>query len=143
MKKTTLRIAVLSLLAAVLASAPSPSLAQEKKKDKPAAEKKEPVKSEKKEGRIPFTGKVAAVDKNAMTITVGERVFQVGSETRLMKGGKPATLGDAVVGEEIGGSYQKGENGKLNAKMIRLGPKPETEPKGEAKKGEGKKKKTE
>ena len=47
----------------------------------------------------PFRGKLAAVDKTAKTIKVGKSIYQITSETRLLKGGKPATLGDGVVGE--------------------------------------------
>jgi len=64
------------------------------------------------------------VDKTAKTIKVGERTFHVTSETRIMKAGKPATLDDAVVGEEVGGTYKEAD-GKLNAVSLRLGPRPE------------------
>jgi hypothetical protein len=130
MKKNMLGIAVLSLLAMAIAAAPISGFAQETKKEAP--------KVEKKQGPIPFNGKIAAVDKVAKTIKVGERTFQITSETKLMKGGKPATLDNAVVGEVIGGNYQKGADGKLNAKTVRLGPKPEAgveaKGKGDAKK---------
>ena len=138
MKKTLLKIGVFSLLAVAITFAPTQGFADEKKT--PAApDKKEAPAGEKKQGRIPFHGKLDAVDKTAKTITLGERKFQITSETKLMKNGKPATLGDAVVGEEVGGNYQKGEDGKLNAKMVRFGPKPGAEVKGEAKKVEGQK----
>ena len=129
MKKNMVRIAVLSLLATALAVAPSLAFAQatnesKVKKDKPAAGA--PVeKAAKKQGVIPFRGKIAAVDKTAKTITVGERTFQVTSETKIMKKDKPATLSDAAVGEEIRGSYKKTDNGKLVAQRIWVGPRPE------------------
>ncbi len=119
MKKTILKIAVCSLLAAAVALAPTQGWAQEKKKDDAAAEKK----GERKAGNV-FRGKVDAVDKAAKTVKVGERTFQVTSETRIMKAGKPATLDDAVVGDEIGGTYKEAD-GKLNAVSLRLGPRPE------------------
>lgn len=72
---------------------------------------------------LPFTGKLTAVDKQAKTITVGERVFQITSETRITKSGKPATLEDGVVGEEAAGSYKTGEGGKLEATTVRFGAK--------------------
>src|SRR6266550_5510907 len=128
MKKTILKIAVCSLLAAAVALAPARGWAQEKKKDDASAEKK----SEKKGGNV-FRGKVDAVNKTAKTIKVGERTFQVTSETRIMKAGKPATLDDAVVGDEVGGTYKE-TDGKLNAVSLRIGPRPE---------GGEKKKKTE
>ena len=135
MKKTTLRMAIVSLLAAIMACAPTQALAQEKKKDKASTEKKaEPT----GERPVPFNGKVAAIDKVAKTVKVGERVFQITSETKIMKSGKPATLDDGAVGEEVAGRYRKASDGKLNALTVRFGSKPEGEPKGEKK---GKKKK--
>jgi len=133
MKRIILRIAVFGLLAAAIAAAPTQTLAQEKK-DKPAAEKKAAPKGNR---GIPFHGKIAAVDKAAKTVTVGERVFRVTAETRIRKHGKPATLADAVVGEEIGGSYTKGDDGKLTAKSLRFGPKPEGAAKAEGKAAAG------
>ena len=121
----------MSLLAVAIAGAPAKALGQEKKKDKPAAEKKEPVKGEKKKGGIPFRGKLDAVDKTAKTIKVGERVFQITSDTRLMKAGKPATLDDGVVGEEVAGNYTQADDGKLMARSVRFGPKPEAKAEGE------------
>lgn len=134
MKKFTIRIAVFSLLVAALALPTGQAFGQEKK-GKGAKEKAE--KSEnaaKKQGAYPFHGKVDAVDKTAKTIKVGQRTFQITSETRIMKAGKPATFNDVAVGEEIGGSCHKTEAGKLVARMIRVGPKPAA---GEAKKREG------
>jgi hypothetical protein len=55
---------------------------------------------------------------------VGKRTFQITSETKIKKGGKPATLDDGVVGEDVGGYYHNGEDGKLNAVSVRFGPKP-------------------
>lgn len=132
MKNTMPKIALVGLLASAVVGAPNHGFAQDNKKEKPAIEKKEAPKSENKKGRGPFNGKISAVDKIAKTITVGERIFQITSETKLMKGGKPATLDDAAVGEAIGGNFQKGDDGKLNAKTVHLGPKPQAE--GEAKK---------
>ena len=94
---------------------------------KPAAEPKAAA-----PGRVtPFNGKIAAVDKQAKTITVGERVFQITSTTRFTKDGKPATLDDAKAGEEIGGAYREGDDKKLNLVSVRVGPKPEVTPKKE------------
>ena len=130
MKRNILRIAVLSLLAAAIAVVSTQTLAQEKK-EKPAVQKKDAPKGER---GIPFHGKITAVNKAAKTVTVGERVFQVTSDTKIKKLGKPATLNDGVVGEDIGGTYIKGDNGKLTAKSLRFGPKPEGEAKGAGKK---------
>ena len=133
MKKSMLNIGWLSLLAIALTLTPTQGFADEKKT--PAAvEKKADPAGEKKQGRIPFNGKLDAVDKITKIITVGERKFQITSETKLMKHGTPATLEDATVGEGVGGNYEKGDDGKLVARMVRFGPRPEAEASGETKK---------
>ena len=126
MNKTITRIAVVALLAAAIGTAPTQVFGEDSKKEKSAA-------AETKQGRLPFHGKIAAVDKKAKTFTVGERTFQITSETRLSKGGKPATLDDVTVGEEVGGSYEKADDGKLIVKMARTGPKAENEVKAKLK----------
>jgi hypothetical protein len=70
---------------------------------------------------IPFKGKLVAIDKSAMTITVTKRTFSITSETKLFKDGKPATLADGVVGDRVTGSYLKGDDGKLTAKSVYWG----------------------
>jgi hypothetical protein len=76
--------------------------------------------------RMPFGGKLKAVDKVAKTITIdreNKNTFAVTSETRITKAGKPATLDEAVVGEPVGGlAVDKG--GKLELLSLRLGAKP-------------------
>jgi hypothetical protein len=131
------RIIVLGLLAAALAVAPGQAFGQSTNKSKTAGEKAEGA-TKKKGGGAPLNGKVAKVDKSAKTITVGETTVQITSETRIMKAGKPATLEDAVVGEEVGIYYVKGDDGKLTARSVRIGPRPEG---AEKKEGQGKDKK--
>jgi len=123
MTKSIAKLAFVGLLAAVIAGAPVRLLAE----NKPAAEKKEPAKGEKKQGVTPFNGKLAAVDKTAKTIKVGERTFQITSETKISKTEKPATLDDAVVGEAIRGAYRNTDDGKMAAVTVRLGAKSEGE----------------
>lgn len=127
MLTTIFRLLILSALAVTLATAPWRADAADDKADASGAT--QPGRSTR---GIPFRGKISKVDKAAMTITVGEtekaRTFQITSETRLMKAGKPAILDDAVVGEEIGGTYRKTDDGKLQALSVRLGPKPEKAP---------------
>lgn len=123
MKKPILALAVMSLLSAAIAFAPTQLWAQDNKKDDAAAEKKEGTK--KGEG-LPARGKVTAIDKAAKTFTVGERVFHINAETKMMKAGKPATLEDAAVGEDVGIYYKK-DGEKLVALTARFGPRPEGE----------------
>ncbi len=124
MLKIIFRLLTLSLLTAALLATPARALAEEKKSDAPAAaETAKPVRG------LPFTGKLGAVDKTAKTITIPgkekSRTFQITSETRMRKADKPAILDDAVVGEDVGGTYRKTDDGKLEALTLRFGPKPE------------------
>lgn len=92
-----------------------------------------PVPAEKGEKKapksLPFRGKIAAVDKVANTIKVGERTFHVTSTTKMAKAGKPAILDDATVGEEVGGAYREADGGKLELVSLRIGAKPKEEKK--------------
>src|SRR5690242_18251197 len=64
---------------------------------------------------IPFHGKIKAIDKTDMTITVGKETIQITSQTRITKLGKPAVFEDGQVGDNVGGAYRKDEEGHLNA----------------------------
>jgi len=110
------------LLTAAVVLAPMAGIAQDKPKAPPGKAETKPAPSVR---AVPFRGTVAAVDQAAKTVTVGQRVFQITSETKVMKSDQPATLGDVKVGDAIAGNYLKGDDGKLTAKMIRFGPKPE------------------
>jgi hypothetical protein len=65
------------------------------------------------------------VDKTARTIIVGKRTFLITSETKINKSGKPATLEDGVVGEQVSGYVKPNEQGKLVATKINFGAKAE------------------
>jgi hypothetical protein len=87
---------------------------------------------------IPFRGSINEIDKAAKTINIGKekkRTIQITDKTKIIKDGKPATLDDAKVGDEVGGSYRD-NGGKLEAGSLRIGPKPEgdAKPKAEKKK---------
>lgn len=104
------------ILAAFVATTILPVSAQDAK---PADKKDAPARA------IPFRGKIGAVDKQAKTVKVGERTFQITADTRIMKAGKPATLEDATVGEEVGGAYREGADKKLNVVSLRIGARPD------------------
>src|SRR5215207_3830884 len=70
---------------------------------------------------MPFHGKLDGLDKAARTIKVGARHFQVVDGTKIMKAGKPSTLDDATMGEEVGGAYREADSGKLELVSLRLG----------------------
>ncbi|HZR21459.1 MAG TPA: hypothetical protein VFE51_29525 [Verrucomicrobiae bacterium] len=129
MKRILLGFSTTLFLAAALSGAPLALTAQTTNKtnaDKTAAGKT--ADSEKPAKGGPFHGKLAAVDKVAKTITVGKRTFQITSETKLKKAGKPATLDDGVVGETVSGYVKPAPDGKLMATTVTFGPKPVTDP---------------
>ena len=113
MKKLIISI----LIAAFAATAALPVMAAD---EKPAKKEAAPAAR-----AVPFRGKIAAVDKSAKTIKVGERTFHVTSDTRIVKAGKPATLDDATVGEDVGGAYRESEDKKMNLVSLRVGARPE------------------
>ncbi|MGB7767834.1 MAG: hypothetical protein WBN22_03155 [Verrucomicrobiia bacterium] len=76
-----------------------------------------------KKNVIPFHGKLDAVNTNAMTLSVGNRTFQVTAGTKILKDGKPAALSDGVVGEPVRGLYKKTETGQLDALSVHFGAK--------------------
>jgi hypothetical protein len=120
MIKSIGKLTLATILAAVVVGMPLGALAQDKTTPAPAA----PASPDATKPRpIPFRGKIGAVDLVNKTIALDEktkRTFEITSETKISKAGKPATLADAVVGEDIGGSYTKSPTGKLVAKTVRL-----------------------
>jgi hypothetical protein len=122
MKRTILKITALSLFAAAIAAAPAVTRAQDATNAPAASDQPAPVKH-KKHDTMPFHGKLSAIDTNSMTLTVGERTFEITSETKITKDGQPAILADGVVGEMAGGAYKKGADGKLSATSIHFGAK--------------------
>lgn len=130
MIKSLLKIGALSLLAAAIAGTPAPLLAQST--NNPAAEKN-PAVPKKKAGH-PFRGKLAAVDKVAKTIKVGESIYQITSQTKITKAGKPATLEDGVVGDPVTGFVKPTDDGKMAATTVHFGAKAEDKS-GDKKKG--------
>ena len=127
MQKYFLKATLLTFFAAALAGPPAEILAQST--NKTATTEKKEAAGEKKEAKKasagPFHGKLAAMDKTAKTITVGKRTFQITSETKMKKGGKPATMADGLVGEEVSGYVKPAEDGKLFATTVTFGPKVE------------------
>jgi len=137
MKKSIVRIIMFGLVAAVIAITPTQGFAQEKKKKDSSENKEEPKGGKKKRDGLPAGGKLGAVDKKAKTITVADKTYHVTADTRITKAGKPATLDDGVVGEDVGIYYKKGDDDKMTALSVRFGPRPD----GGGKDGEKKEKK--
>ncbi|MEO6033627.1 MAG: hypothetical protein ABIQ35_00060 [Verrucomicrobiota bacterium] len=93
--------------------------------DKPVA-----LAEAKKDRPIPFKGKINEIDKTAKTIGIGKdkkRTIHITDKTKFVKGGK--TWDQAAVGDDVGGSYRADATGKLEAVSLRIGLKPEVEPK--------------
>lgn len=128
MKTTIARLTLLAFTLTTISGVPLRADAQTTNKapaDKTAASQgNKPGKAEKPAKGGPFHGKLAAVDKVAKTITVGKRTFQISSETKIKKNGKPATLDDGVVGETVSGYVKPGGEGKLIATTVNFGQKP-------------------
>ena len=120
MRKTIIRFFIVGVLTTMMASLSFPGRAEDKT---------EAPGQTHKSNKIPFHGKITAVDKVAMTITLAgkekPRTIQITSQTKIMKAGKPATFDDATLGEEVGGSAHQLADGKLEATSLRIGPKPE------------------
>jgi len=108
------KLACFALVGAALLTVPAASRAQN------ATTTTNAPASSKKHGSV-FHGKVAAVDANAMTFTVGETTAVVGSSTKIFKDGQPATFSDITVGENVVCNYKKDEAGKYNATTVRIG----------------------
>jgi hypothetical protein len=123
MKRKLIQTTLACLLTTALALSPAAVLAQDN--SKAPAGSKEKAKSPQTDRPIPFRGTITAIDKQEMTVTVGKRVFHVTSDTKLMRNSQKATLADGNVGDAVAGNYLKGVDGKLTAKMIRFGQKPQ------------------
>lgn len=122
MKKHIAQIATLGLLALGMALLPVVSSAADMKTNTPADQ----MTPKPKHTAIPFRGKISAVDTKAMTLTVGNRTFEITSETKILKDGQPATLSEGAVGEQVRGTYKKTEDGKLEALSVQFGAKQKT-----------------
>ena len=128
----TLRIIAVSLVAATIVATPATVRAQDAVTNAPAVSDQmsvqttnAPAKKHKKHDRSTVTDKLTAVDTNAMTLTVGERTFEITSETIITKAGEPATLSDGVTGETASVAFKKGVDGQLAATNIHFGAKAE------------------
>jgi hypothetical protein len=121
MIKSIGKLTLVSILAALVLGVPMGASAQSNSAPSTAT----PATPEAKARAFPFRGKIGAVDKVAMTLTLEgkttNRVFEITSATKLMKAGKPATLADAVVGEPVTGQCTKTADGKYVAKTVYIG----------------------
>lgn len=89
--------------------------------------------AEAKTSRYPIRGKLKAVDTASRTFTLSgtdkDRVFKTTTQTEILRQGKPVTLAEAEVGEEVGGLVERQTDGSVVALKVRFGPKTEQEKK--------------
>ena len=122
MIKSTVKLSWLGLTVLALAALPL-GAAEQAEKGEVKKEAAPPVSKAERTGvAVPFHGTLTA--KTDASISIKERVFEVTSETKITKDGKPATLAEGEIGKPVSGQYRKLE-GKLVAKLIHLGGKPE------------------
>ena len=108
MMKSALKLGAIGLLVAAIAGAPTQLLAQTT--NKPAATRKSTAE------------KKAPSDKKRTGGGVhGNRTYQITSDTKISKAGKPATLEDGVQGEYVSLGYHATDDGKLNATTVKFG----------------------
>lgn len=120
MKTSFLKITAMSMVATMMVAASAAVRAAEST-NAPTVSSEAAAKHKRMEhAPLPFHGKLAAIDTKAMTIKVGERTFEITSETKIAKDNVPATLADGVVGEMVGGAFKKSADGKLIATTIRF-----------------------
>lgn len=117
---------MLTLCAAAILVVPALSRAQDQSTASaapatPAATTNLPAKKRAAPATLPFRGTVTALDTNAMTLTVGQRTFNVTSETKITRDDKPTVLASGTVGEPVRGACKKTAEGKLDATTIRFG----------------------
>jgi hypothetical protein len=135
MIKSTVKFSLLGLTALVLAVNSLNAAEQTDKKP----EAKTPSKAERTGVAVPFHGAVKSKTDASFTIEYRTKdlTIEVTSETKITKEGKPATLAEAVVGEEVSGQYRILEDKKV-ARFLRVGAKPATPAVDKAKKPEAK-----
>jgi hypothetical protein len=133
MKNSIVRVLLASLISLSVYAAPVAAFAQTTNKAPVEKKSVTPVDNEKTPKPGPFHGKLVAIDKVGKTITVGKRTFQITSDTKLKKGGKPATLEAGVVGEMVSGYVKPSADGKLVASSVNFGPKTTGEAEGKQK----------
>lgn len=114
-RKSTLLV---SLLAAALTMThlAAPLRADEKPVSPPKAEQAEKVEL--------FSGKIEQLDLEAKTLLVAKQTYLLVETTKVMDKEKSIKIADLKVGTEIHGLAKKNAAGKLEATIIKVGPKP-------------------
>ena len=82
--------------------------------------------AEKSERKLPFRGKIKAVDVEKNTISLNaakgkpDRVFALAKEVKLTLDGKEAKLADIKVGMYVGGSYKRISKTEAEARTVNV-----------------------
>lgn len=115
MKKSSLSLLFSGLLAVALVGGTAVNAADTKTKSADASKAAVAQKPKAKRNWYPFYGTVAAVDKQAKTISLkkkqGERVLKLDSKSELLVNDNPATLADVKVGSYAHGKLHKNASG--------------------------------
>ncbi len=128
MIKSIGKVTLAGLLAAIVLGVPIKAAAQDQSKPATPAAPSAPEAPKKSRGTT-FIGKLGEIDKTAKTFTVEEKekklTIAVSPETKFYKNendaNKPSTLEEGVIGQEVTGSYMKGEDGKMTARNVYWG----------------------
>lgn len=140
----------LSLLAALSVGLSTTTFAAEKKKMEPAAATPAPdakksaeaaTPKPKKDGPLPYQGKVDTLDAKAKKFTTKTKdgkvhTFTLTDKTVILKNDAPAKFDDVTVGETVRGTRLKKGEGEWEVVKLIIGAKPKTEAKPEKKKTE-------
>ena len=118
------RIIALTIMAAAMVVGNPQGELQAAEEKKPVAKKST---AKKKRDTFPFRGKVGKVDEGKGTFTIvgksSTRIFTVSAKTKVIKGGKSASLKDAKSGEDVGGMCKRTGENSYEAVSVRFGPK--------------------
>lgn len=124
-------IAMVVCAVAIFGGSQSRLIAAEETVEPSTPSKSAVLQNEAKSRPYPFRGRLDSIDMEKRTITLQgkttKRVIAILPDTRLVRWGAVAKLEEAVAGEEVGGLIRKNSDGKLEAVMVRFGPKTEEE----------------
>jgi hypothetical protein len=128
MTKSIVQMSLIALLAAVIVTTAVTAGAQAQPAAKTDTNAPAASTPKKEKARLFWNGKLTAMDKKAMTVTVKkkdtEKTFLVTSETKIRKAGEAAEFEEGVIGEDASVSYHKtaDTNAVIKAISIRYGP---------------------
>ena len=117
MRKITRILTISFGLFAIAALIVPPTIGQEKKNPDPAVSQTQPQ-------TVTINGKVSAVSDTSLTVVddqKAEQVITIDTNTKIMKGDKPATAADIKADDLVMVVANKGEGDALTAVSIKVG----------------------